>query len=136
MSPSCFWVLTHVFVALDLIIVNKKLHLQLDERLVDWDPAKDLLADIFLARAETLRSYTEYVNNYNTALKTLSKYSTKKSFKTFLQQQFAKVREFPLRSISTSIWAYICFHIQPESLSMEIQSYLIMPIQVRLYSSQ
>lgn len=72
--------------------MNKKLHIQLDERLVDWDPAKDQLADIFLAKAETLKSYTEYVNNYNNSIKTLSQYSAKKSFKLFLQQQFAKVR--------------------------------------------
>lgn len=58
---------------------------------MEWDPAKDGLGDIFLARAETLKTYTEYVNNYNNALRTLSRYSAKKSFKTFLQQQFAKV---------------------------------------------
>ncbi len=96
-----------IFSEIDVILnYNQMMQMQLTERVSKWN-AEQRLGDIFLGMTEFMKVYTQYVKNFNDALKTLSMYRQNKLFRDWLQE----VRN------------------NPESSNLTINDFLIMPVQ-------
>jgi len=79
----------------------------LDRRVRQWGPETQI-GDYFLQMADFLRSYSDYVNNYDQAVETLTKCEERPAFKALLQK---------------------CTNAGGELKGQNIYSYLIQPIQ-------
>jgi len=85
---------------------NKLLLHNLETRMSEWSP-NQVLSDIFLTMSLFLKSYQNYVNNYNLAMATLEKLQENDWFKKF----------------------QLSCQVQPVCAGLNLQSFLIMPIQ-------
>jgi len=96
-----------IFSEIDVILnYNQMMQMQLTERVSKWN-AEQRVGDIFLGMIEFMKVYTQYVKNFNDALKTLSLYRQNKLFRDWLQE----VRN------------------NPESSNLTVNDFLIMPVQ-------
>lgn len=75
-----------IFSEIDVILnYNQMMQTQLTARVSKWN-AEQRLGDIFLGMTEFMKVYTQYVKNFNDALKTLSLYKQNKLFRDWLQE--------------------------------------------------
>jgi hypothetical protein len=96
-----------IFSELDVILNYNSMMLgQLKERLSRWNHFQRL-GDIFLRMTEFLKVYTQYVKNFNDALRQVSLCNQNREFREFLQ----KTREDPL------------------SMNLTFIDFLVMPVQ-------
>lgn len=107
-SPSCSKAdIATIFAHIDSIIsVNSELLSRLEARMAEWSN-NQLLGDIFEEITPYLKVYIQYVNNYDNVQAVLEKNMKKPAFAASLE----KARK------------------NPEARSLDIQSYLIMPVQ-------
>jgi len=107
-SPSCSKAdIATIFAHVDSIIsVNSELLSRLDERMANWSN-NQLLGDIFEEITPYLKVYIQFVNNYDNVQAVLEKNMKKPAFAHSLEK--AKKN--------------------PEARHLDIQSYLIMPVQ-------
>ncbi|KAJ5076869.1 faciogenital dysplasia protein [Anaeramoeba ignava] len=68
---------------------NNLLLTQVEERWKNWD-SNQKIGDVFLQIAAFLKTYTEYVRNYNSSINTLILLQKKKDFNRFLKKQESK----------------------------------------------
>jgi len=82
--PRLFFFLSSLLPASDILMTHCKLMMDLEERVQQWSDTQ-VIGDVFVANAESLKMYTTYVNNYEVALKTLAAAENKKSFSKFMK---------------------------------------------------
>jgi len=78
----------------------------LNAKMKSWS-SKQIIGDVFLHMADYLRSYTTYVNNYNSAIMTIAKCNSNRKFRDFIEKANSD---------------RIC-------RNLDLESFLIMPIQ-------
>jgi len=101
-----------------------KLLMGLEERIIQWDDTK-CIGDVFITNAERLKMYTTYVNNYDTALKTLAYCGNKKPFAKFM-----KVYISPKCKSETMILTNNPLQeIEKQDIRLDLPAHLIQPVQ-------
>eukprot|EP00029_Vermamoeba_vermiformis_P001685 TRINITY_DN118_c1_g1_i2.p1 TRINITY_DN118_c1_g1~~TRINITY_DN118_c1_g1_i2.p1 ORF type:complete len:446 (-),score=91.32 TRINITY_DN118_c1_g1_i2:217-1554(-) len=93
-------------IAPDILTIHQKILEGIEGRLANWTEEQKI-ADIFLDNADTLKYYTEYVNNYNEALTCLARIQHKTKVQKYLKEK----------------------HKFPESENYSLSDFLILPIQ-------
>lgn len=93
-------------IAPDILTIHQKILEGIEQRLANWTDEQKI-ADIFLDNADTLKYYTEYVNNYNAALTCLARIQHKTKVQKYLKEK----------------------HKLPESENYSLSDFLILPIQ-------
>ena len=90
----------------EIVLFNTSLQLKIQDRVSRWSFMQSL-GDVFLQVADGLDIYTQYVNNYNNALKTLRACEEQQAYKLFVSEIRAK----------------------QEKRALDLKDLLIMPIQ-------
>jgi hypothetical protein len=113
----------NIFYQLEVIYgYNKTLLSGLEERMSNWSESQ-LVGDIFLEMAAFLGTYSAYINNYTTALQTLSSCGKNQLFLKFLQSEHIinavghKMDTFMLKDYL--VYTYISPSLLPLSISLQ-----------------